>query len=201
MAVKDSPQLKRCFRLPLRTLVVLLCVVLSALAGCRSAEEPLDEGEQLLTLSSPAFVDGGWIPVKYACTDYGGQDISPELNWADMPAATRSLALIFDDPDSTVGLLNHWIVFNIPPSVSQLPEDAAGREQLPSGALQGKNGLDVVGYVGPCPPNEPVHHYVFTLYALDSLLDLDTGASKGEVMKAMQGHVLGHGHLTGLFQQ
>jgi len=135
------------------------------------------------------------------CTDYGGQDISPELNWSDVPANTKSIALIFDDPDSTEGLLNHWIVFNVPPSVNQLPEDAVGRGVLPSGALQGKNGLKKIGYVGPCPPNEPVHHYVFTVYALDSLLDLDTGASKGEVVKAMQGHVLGHGHLTGVFQR
>ncbi|MBN2098787.1 MAG: YbhB/YbcL family Raf kinase inhibitor-like protein [Dehalococcoidia bacterium] len=151
-----------------------------------------------MTLSSPAFADGGWMPAKYTCH---GDDISPELDWGDVPANTKSLALLFDDPDSTVGLLNHWIVFNIPPSVRQLVEDAGGEGQLPSGALQGKNGLGDIGYVGPCPPNEPVHHYVFTLYALDSTLDLGTGASKNEVVKAMQGHVLGHGRLTGVFQK
>ena len=199
--MKHGSQLRRYSGIPLRALVALLCVVALVLMGCGSAEEPPDEGEELLTLSSPAFADGGWIPVKYVCTDYGGQDISPELNWADVPANTKSIALLFDDPDSTEGLLNHWIVFNVPPSVNQLPEDAVGRGVLPSGALQGKNGLKEIGYVGPCPPNEPVHHYVFTVYALDSLLDLDTGASKGEVVKAMQGHVLGHGHLTGVFQR
>lgn len=198
MAVRDSLHLKRCSRLPSWALVVLLCVVLAALAGCKSAEEPLDEGEQLLTLSSPAFVDGGWIPAKYTCD---GQDISPELNWTDVPAATESLALIFDDPDSTVGLLNHWIVFNVPAGVRQLTEDAAAQGQFPTGALQGKNGLGSVGYVGPCPPNEPVHHYVFTLYALDSSLDLATGASKKDVVKAIQGHVLGYGRLAGVFQR
>jgi Raf kinase inhibitor-like YbhB/YbcL family protein len=198
MGMKHRPQLRWYSGIPLRALVVLFCVVALVFVGCGSVEEPLDEGEQLLTLSSPAFADGGWIPAKYTCH---GEDVSPELNWTDAPSNTKSLALIFDDPDSTVGLLNHWIVFNIPPNVTQLPEDAVGLGALPSGALQGKNGLKEIGYVGPCPPNEPVHHYVFTLYALDSTLDLGTGASKTEVVKAMQWHVLGHGSLTGIFQQ
>lgn len=197
-----NPQLRRYSRIPLLAIVALFYVVALSVAGCASADkEPLDEGEELLTLSSPAFADGGWIPAKYACAGYGGQDVSPELNWAGAPANTKSVVLLFDDPDSTVGLLNHWIVFNILPGVNQLAEDVVGRGLLPSGASQGKNGLNEIGYVGPCPPNEPVHHYVFTVYALDSFLELKTGASKAQVVKAMRGHVLGHGHLTGVFQR
>ena len=198
MTAEDSPLPNRCSKLLLYAIVALACIAFTGMAGCGSAEKPIDEGEQLLSLSSPAFSDNRQIPAKYTCY---GEDISPELDWADVPAATKSLVLIFDDPDSTVGLLNHWIVFNIGPDVTQLLEDAAGRSQLPPGALQGKNGLGVIGYVGPCPPNEPPHHYTFTIYALDAFPNLRDGASKSKVVSAMQGHVLGYGRLIGVFQK
>ncbi len=152
----------------------------------------------VLPVSSPAFREGDRIPTKYTCE---GQDISPLLAWSETPAGTQSFALIVDDPDAPGGVFTHWVLFNIPSDSRELPEAVPAQSQLPSGALQGKNDFGKIGYGGPCPPPGHPHRYQFTLYALDQLLDLKAGASKKQVLEAMQGHILAQGQLTGTFQR
>ena len=151
-----------------------------------------------LSLSSIAFQGGERIPVKYTCE---GQDVSPPLIWSEPPQGTQSLALIVDDPDAPGGVFTHWVLFNIPPDSGELPEAMPTLAQLSSGALQGKNDFGRIGYGGPCPPPGRPHHYCFTLYALDRVLDLKGGVSKKQVLDAMHGHILAQGELTGTYQR
>ena len=151
-----------------------------------------------LSISSPVFQEGEGIPAKYSCE---GQDISPPLVWGEPPADTNSFALIVDDPDAPGRVFTHWVLFNLPADSRELPEAVPTQPQLSSGALQGKNDFGKTGYGGPCPPPGRPHRYQFTLYALDQLLDLKSGASKQQVLEAMQGHILGQGQLTGTYQR
>lgn len=151
-----------------------------------------------LPMSSPAFQDGDRIPIRYTCQ---GQDVSPPLAWGELPAGAKSLALIMDDPDAPGGVFTHWVFFNIPSDTRQLPEALLAQPQLPSGALQGKNDFGRIGYGGPCPPPGSPHRYRFTLYALEQPLDLKAGASKKQVLNAMQRHILAQGQLTGTYQR
>lgn len=150
-----------------------------------------------LALSSTAFQDGGSIPDRYTCE---GQDISPQLSWGELPVGTKSLALIVDDID-TSGKFTHWVIFNIPSASRELAEAVPAQSSLPDGALQGKNNFGNIGYGGPCPPSGKPHHYRFTLYALDSALNLEAGASKKQVLDAVEGHTLARGELIGTYQR
>lgn len=151
-----------------------------------------------LSISSLVFQEGEGIPAKYSCE---GQDISPPLAWGEPPADTNSFALIVDDPDAPGRVFTHWVLFNLSAGSRELPEAVPTQPQLSSGALQGKNDFGKTGYGGPCPPPGRPHRYQFTLYALDQLLDLKPGASKQQVLEAMQGHILGQGQLTGTYQR
>ncbi len=157
-----------------------------------------EEGEMTLSLLSPAFQEGEKIPVKYTCE---GQDVSPVLTWGEPPLETQTFALIVDDPDAPVGVFTHWVLFNVPSDSRQLAEAVPNQDKLPSGALQGKNDFGKIGYGGPCPPPGRPHRYQFTLYALEKPLDLKAGASKKQVLDAMQGHILTQGQLTGTYQR
>ena len=149
------------------------------------------------TLTSPAFTSGGNIPSKYTC-DAGAQNPSPALAWSEAPAGTKSFALIMHDPDAPIaGGFTHWVLFDIPASTSGLPEGF----QPGSAGVSGTSGFRRAGYGGPCPPSG-VHHYHFILSALDlATLGLAAGATKADVEKAMQGHVLGTAELVGLYQR
>ena len=181
---------------------VVLLVVLSlasvVLVGCESTELPLKEGEMVLAISSSVFQEGDRIPTKYTCD---GQDVSPPLAWSDLPSGTQSLALIVDDPDAPGGTFTHWVLFNIPSDSRELSEAVPTQAQLPSGARQGRNDFRRIGYGGPCPPPGRPHRYQFTLYALDKPLDLEAGVAKDRLLKAMQGHIVGEGQLTGIYQR
>ena len=149
------------------------------------------------TLTSTAFRDGAAIPVKHTCD---GVDVSPPLAWSDAPAGTRSFAFIADDPDAPAGAWVHWLLYNLPAAVSELPENVAKVESLDlGGARQGRNDFRRPGYGGPCPPPGPAHRYVFTLYALDAPLTLKAGAQRKDVETAMEGHVLGSAQLMGTY--
>lgn len=154
-----------------------------------------------LGLTSPAFGSNGSIPDLYTCS---GKDISPPLAWSDLPAGTRSLALIVDDPDAPDPAAPqrtwvHWVVFNIPATATGLPEGASGGG-LPAGSEQGLNDWKAPRYGGPCPPVGR-HRYFHKLYALDTVLaDLGT-PTKAALEKAMQGHVLGSAQLVGTYQK
>lgn len=152
----------------------------------------------VLSVASPVFREGERIPAKYTCQ---GQDISPPLTWGESPKETQSFALIVDDPDAPGGVFTHWLLFNIPSDSRKLPEAISMQAGLTGGALQGKNDFGRVDYGGPCPPPGRPHRYRFIVYALDQPLDLKTGISKKQLVRAMQGHALAQGQLTGTYQR
>lgn len=144
-------------------------------------------------LESSAFQLNSLIPTQYTCS---GTDTSPPLNWSNIPANTKSLALIVTDPDAPSGTWTHWILFNISPTITKL--DAGS--PVPPGAATGVNSWGTQGYRGPCP-TLGAHGYVFTLYALDKVLDLGDGTTNSIVSDAMTSHVLGSAELVGLYQK
>jgi Raf kinase inhibitor-like YbhB/YbcL family protein len=151
-----------------------------------------------LTLTSGAFADGGSIPPQYTCE---GQDIAPALEWFGLPAETRSLALIVDDPDAPDPKAPkrtwvHWVVYDIPPSTVGLHEGGA----LPAGAREGKNDWGHSRYNGPCPPTG-CHRYFHKLYALDTVLGDLGQPTKAQLERAMEGHVLAQAQLVGRYEK
>ncbi len=145
-----------------------------------------------IELNSSAFDEGGTIPEQYTCE---GADLSPPLSWDGVPGEAQSLVLIADDPDAPAGTWVHWVLFNIPPGTTQLPEDVSGV------GTEGMNDFNRPGYGGPCPPPGSSHRYFFKLYALDTSLDLPPEARKKDVVQAMEGHVLAQGQLMGKFSR
>ena len=183
----------------LAVFLMLLGVVSLVLPGCESKEAIIIEKDEMtLSLSSPAFEEGDSIPIKYTCE---GQDISPPLVWSEPPEGTQSFVLIMDDPDAPGGVFTHWVIFNISPDTGKLTEAVSAQSRLLGVALQGKNDFGRIGYGGPCPPPGRPHRYQFSLYALEQSLDLKAGASRKQVIEAMQGHVLAYGRLTGTYQR
>ncbi len=148
-----------------------------------------------ITIRSDAFTNGGAIPSMYTCD---GQDISPSLQWENIPQGAITLALISDDPDAPVGTWVHWVIFNIPAGARELPRDIPPRKVLADGSIQGLNDFGKIGYGGPCPPGG-THRYFFKLYALDCRLDLSPVATKKMVVDAMDGHVIDRGELMGTY--
>jgi Raf kinase inhibitor-like YbhB/YbcL family protein len=153
--------------------------------------------EMSIKIESSAFKEGGMIPVKYTCD---GQDVSPALKWGELPAGTKSLALISDDPDAPMGTWVHWVLYNIPPDVRALPENIPPKKSLEDGAVHGTNDFKRLGYGGPCPPGG-THRYFFKIYALDKKIDLAPGARKDQLVKAMEGHILDSGQLMGKYKR
>lgn len=150
-----------------------------------------------LTLQSSAFSDGGDIPVQFTCD---GANVSPPLAWTEIPQGTKSFALICDDPDAPVGTWVHWVVYEIPAEIRQLPENFPPKEETDHGIRQGLNDFRNIGYGGPCPPGGK-HRYFFKLYALDVKPDLEPGISREELLLAMEGHVLEEAKLMGLYSR
>ncbi len=149
-------------------------------------------------LKSASFSYGGEIPWKHTCN---GPDQSPALSWSDPPPKSASFSLIVDDPDAPGGTWVHWVLYDLPGSMRELPEGVAKVPDLPDGSHQGKNDFGKIGYGGPCPPRGSAHRYFFKLYALDAKLNLKAGATKAEVERAMKGHVLSQAELMGKFQR
>ena len=150
-------------------------------------------------ISSPAFKTEEFIPSRYSAD---GLDMSPALSWSCVPLETLSLALIVHDPDAPrSGGFTHWVIYNLPADSSGLPEGMPRKERLEKGVIQGKNDGGYAGYMGPAPPRGLLHHYHFTLYALDALLTLDQGVTRQDFLKAATGHILGQAELVGLYQR
>ena len=147
------------------------------------------------TLSSPAFVHEGNIPSRHTCD---GPDLSPPLVFSGVPAGAGSLALVCDDPDAPGGVWDHFVLYNLSPATPGLPEGLHEAPAYPDGSLSGRNSWGRCGYGGPCPPSG-VHRYFFTLYALAGMLDLPSGASKAEVLRAAKGHILAAATLMGRY--
>jgi len=133
------------------------------------------------------------MPDRYAA---GDRDVSPPLTWGEPPAGTASFALICEDPDAPSGSFVHWMLWNIDPIEQSLPEGVP-EEGGVDGLFQGRNDFGEVGYRGPATPPGPPHRYVFRLYALDAWLDLQVGASRMELERAIEGHILAEGVLVG----
>jgi len=144
-----------------------------------------------MELTSRAFENGGWIPSKYTCD---GENISPPLEITGVPAGAQSLALVMDDPDAPMGTFDHWVVWNIAPDTSRIEEG-----EQPEG-VPGRSSFGRLDYGGPCPPSG-THTYRFKLYALDTRLDLRRGASKAELERAMEGHIIEQALLEGKYSR
>jgi Raf kinase inhibitor-like YbhB/YbcL family protein len=165
------------------------------LPGCTNENEQNvqeSEDEMAVKLTSSAFTEGEMIPKKYTCD---AENVSPPLALSGVPEGTKSLALIMDDPDAPAGTWVHWVLFNIPADEDSFPEGVSGVGE------QGKNTSGKLSYGGPCPPKGRAHRYFFKIYALDTLLELTAGATKGELEKEIQGHILAQGQLMGKYQR
>lgn len=144
-----------------------------------------------MKLTSPAFENGKDIPSEYTAD---GENISPPLEWSDVPEGTESLTLIMEDPDAPSGEWIHWLVWNIPPAVMRIE---AGK--TPAGAEEGHTSFEEIGYGGPHPPSG-THRYRFKLYALNTVLNLPESAHKEELERAILDHIIAHAELTGLYR-
>lgn len=185
-----------CIFLPF--MVVVLAV------ACSKGDEPLagetgqEEADMMtIQITSPVFEAGGPIPQKYSCD---GENLSPPLAWSGVPGGTAGLALIMDDPDAPAGTWVHWIVYDIAPETTGLPENVPADGPVPGDGIQGKNSWNRTGYGGPCPPRG-THRYFFKLYALDTILSPGTSLDKDKLLKAMAGHILAQGQLMGTYRR
>ena len=172
--------------------------------------EPTSTPAPPLEIASSAFEPGDEIPIQYSCD---GANLSPTPEWSGVPEGTQSLALVVDDPDSDPPGFVHWVIYGIPPTSASLPEGVPAEATLSDGPRQGLNDfalfveegqtfpggapINRIGYNGPCPPDK--HRYVFTLYALDTALDLQAEATRADLRQAMEGHVVGEVELTGVY--
>lgn len=181
-------------------LLTLLIITMAPPAFCQAAETMQPE-EKTMILQSSAFAPQGEIPKRYTCD---GDNVSPPLSWSDLPAGTKSLALIVDDPDAPDPAAPkmtwvHWVLYNMPPSAAGLAENVHA-DQLPVGTLQGVNDWKKTAYGGPCPPIGR-HRYFHKLYALDVELPDLGKATKAVLEKAMAGHVLESKELIGTYRR
>jgi Raf kinase inhibitor-like YbhB/YbcL family protein len=180
--------------------ILLFAVIL--LAACQTKNQtPQKEREGIamaIRVESAAFEEGATIPTDYTCD---GEDLSPPLAWGEVPEGTKSIALMCDDPDAPRGTWVHWVIFGLPAGSRGLPEGIPAERTLASGARQGTNDFRRIGYGGPCPPRGPAHRYYFKVYALDIEPDLSPGASKQDLIEAMEGHILAKGELMGRYQR
>ena len=167
-------------------------------AGCSQEPKSATGHVMKIQITSTAFADGQPIPVKYTADSL---DISPPLAWTNGPAGTKSFALFVDDPDAPAGTWVHWVIYDMPPTTAKLAEDQFKLAQFKSGAKQGLNDFKKTGYNGPAPPPGKAHRYYFKLYALNAMTGLAPGATKADLLKAMDGHVLGEGKLMGTYQR
>lgn len=157
-----------------------------------------------LNLTVTGYSDGGAIPSRFGCMGGQNQGVSPAISWGAAPAGVMSFAVIFHDTD--VSLPNgddvlHWAIFDIPGTATGLAENLAKTASLPDGSVQMNNIAGMPGYFNPCPPPPTVHHYIFEVYALDQKLGLPATTSRGDLLKAMQGHVRGKGTYVGTYHQ
>jgi len=147
-----------------------------------------------MKLTSPAFENYQEIPILYTCD---GKKIHPPLAVLGVPAGTKSLALIVDDPDAPSGTFTHWVIWNIHPNITVIEEGT-----IPQESQEGTNSAGSMGYAPPCPPPAGgQHRYFFTLYALDAKLGLDGKATKADVENSMQSHIMEQSLLVGVYSR
>ena len=189
-------------------MLTFLLIVLP-LAGCANRSQLVTQpppantstnSKAEIKLTSSAFSEGQPIPRAYTCD---GVNISPPLEWSGVPKTARTIAIVCDDhdaPDAPGGAWVHWVLYNLPADNIGLVENLPATETLKAGGFQGKNDFDKIGYGGPCPPSG-THRYFFKIYALDSELPLKADATKTELMKATEGHIVLQGQLMGTYRR
>jgi len=162
--------------------------------------EGKEKGAKVFQIKSSAFKNGERIPKKYTCE---GEDVSPPVEWSGAPEGTKSFVLIVDDPDAPIGTFNHWVIYDIPASKNSLPEGVQKKPEIEGGIKQGRNDFGKVGWGGPCPPpGHGTHRYFFKIKAISQeTLKLPPGASKSEVLKAIDGKVLGEAEFFGTYSR
>ena len=177
--------------------LALLVLVLAAAACGEDEEEPLQSGAAVPTFpfAPSAVVEGEAIDPRYTCD---GDDVSPALAWEDIPAEATELVLLVEDPDAPGGTFTHWLAYGLDPGETALPEGVpeGGEVAGPPAVRQGTNDFDAVGYGGPCPPEGETHNYVFRVLAVDVETGLEGGASRDDLLEAVEGHVVGEATLT-----
>ena len=190
-------------------IIILAALFLSNVIACGSRQQPVQapansqasvsnpnpQQKSEIKLTSTAFKEGEAIPRGYTCD---GANVSPPLEWMGVPKTAKTIALIADDPDAPAGTWVHWVLYNLAAEGLGLIENTPQTETLTDGGVQGKNDFGKIGYGGPCPPSG-THRYFFKFYALDSELPLKPGATKAEVEKAMEGHIVGQAQLMGTY--
>jgi len=174
-------------------ITVALFVAACIFSGKVSGKEAMEK----IDVRSSAFSEGERIPSDFTCE---GADMSPPIEWSGVPARAQSIAILVDDPDAPAGDWVHWLAYDLPPSLTRLPAGIPDGGRLPSGGSQGRSDFGSLGYGGPCPPSG-THRYFFKIYALDEVLHLKPGVTKKGLLKAMEGHVLAEGRLTGTYER
>jgi len=175
------------------------------LFACASPPQPVEqnpaatpkEENMAINVTSTAFKEGQPIPKQYTCD---GINISPPLEWSGVPKNAKTIAIICDDPDAPAGTWVHWVLYNLPADKIGLIENTPATETLSGGGMQGTNDFKKIGYGGPCPPSG-THRYFFKVYALESELSLKPGATKADVEKGMEGHIVSQGQLMGTYKR
>jgi len=180
-------------------IVLLIALIGIGIGGFFYWQSQSEEREKIseiniknMEIKSPEFNNEGPIPPKYTCDS---DNISPPLEISGTPNEAKSLVLIVDDPDASSGTWMHWSVWNIDPQTESIAEG-----KLPNAAVEGATSFGEIGYGGPCPPSGE-HHYVFKIFALDKGIWLESGASRSELEKEMEGHVIAKGELIGLYSR
>ena len=190
----------------MRTVELVLALAMLAFIACTNRQQqtvqrqvtpPMQQPKSEVQLTSTAFKEGEAIPRGYTCD---GANVSPPLEWTGVSKTAKTIALIADDPDAPAGTWVHWVLYNLPAGGLGLIENTPPTETLNGGGVQGKNDFGKIGYGGPCPPSG-THRYFFKFYALDSDLSLKPGATKAEVEKAMEGHIVGQAQLMGKYRR
>jgi len=206
-AALASRKVSRQVRCSWRFVLVLCCVLLSPILllpvvscgnpapGSAQGEDP---AQSSFRIESAAFKEGAFIPARFTCQ---GENVSPPLAWVDPPSGARSFALMVEDPDAPAGTWTHWVVYNLPAQARAMEVNTPKQGELPNGGLQGMSSFGSVGYGGPCPPPGKPHRYFFRLYALDTELNLQPGATKADMLAALKGHILGEAQLMGRFKR
>lgn len=186
---------------------LILLVGMLAFNACAKSQQPVaqphatpatqQQQKSEMKVTSDAFKDGEAIPRGYTCD---GANISPPFEWSGVPKSAKTIAITTDDPDAPAGTWVHWVLYNLPADGLGVIENTPQTETLKGGGMQGKNDFMKIGYGGPCPPSG-THRYFFKFYALDSELPLKPGATKAELEKAMEGHIVGQAQLVGTYRR
>jgi Raf kinase inhibitor-like YbhB/YbcL family protein len=182
-------------------LLVSCAAAILLLRGVASSDAPTagtTAGPMSLQISSDAFADGKMIPKDHTCD---GADRSPPLHWDGAPERTKAFALVVDDPDAPSGVFTHWLLYNVPAAAKALDVGVATTGTLGDGSRQGTNDFGRVGWSGPCPPPGSAHRYYFKLYALSAPLELEPGAKRDAVLKAIKEKKLAEAEVTGKYER